>query len=485
MIKNRKAECALFLCMAAAVMFLVPPIQAVENKGKSMSAVETLMHSDRNIMELDGMLNHSYRAAMRAVSDRKKLKQEQLTWLKAVRSACKTTDCLEDVYCDRINELHDLEIKTLGVIEKPLTDDEARDICRTMAKLADTGELSLMAVPGKAFSKLDEADKQAGWGLSAAELAKVVSFMENDGAYESYEPSEIFKLKLKPASKPVLFGDFKTLGKCYSFIVHNLSMILSSDHVGATGDSQIDLAEEMVGLDNRDTVERYEGDSGEDVGNWTLGGREYPVLYRGRYYLVTKNTWHTLDPINKLAWITPVGDLRDLALFSYDESLMTVISTNDVSLSTGISRGEIEPLEFEYFSSGGKLMEKTAGMRVETAEILKADINGDRVVDNIVRFEFNIGGCGYAEKWIEVLSKDLKRIVKNELSRILSKYSVSEFYRYKGKYYLRSSDGHSGIFRFDKGKLIRVCTIENKTKTTMVRYAPFNPKKNETQNEEE
>ena len=459
-----------------AMIFFELTAQAAQNKEESLTAVERLMRSD-HIMELDGMLNHSYRAAMRAVADRKKLKQEQIAWLKTVRSACKTTDGLEDVYCDRINELHDLEIKALGVIEKPLTDDEAREICRTMAKLADAGELSLMAVPGKAFSKLDETDKRAGWGLSAAELAKVVSFMENDGVYENNVPSEIFKLRLKPASKPVLFGDFKTFGKCYSFIIHNLSMILSSDHVGATGDSQTDQTEEMVGLDNRDTVERYEVDSEEEVGVWTLGGRDYPVVYRGRYYLVTKNTWHTLWPIGKLAWITPDGELRDLALFSTDESHMTVISTNDEGLSSNIARGIIKPLTFKDFPAGRKLMEKT-GERVSSTGLLKVDINGDGVVDNIASFEYSSGvGCGYTQSWIEVLSKDLKRIEKNELSKLLSKYSVSEFYRYKGKYYLRGSDGNSGIFRFDKCKLTRVCTIENKTKTTMVRYAPFNPKK--------
>jgi len=156
-----------------------------------------------------------------------------------VRNTCKTTDCLEDVYCDRINELHDLEIKTLGVIEKPLTDDEARDICRTMAKLADSGELSLMAVPGKNFSTLDESDKIAGWGLDQKELKKVVSFIEKEGGYVSNEPSCIFKLRLKPKSKHVLFGEFYGIGSCSTSDFFNLSN-LKIFHESHTNDG-IDL----------------------------------------------------------------------------------------------------------------------------------------------------------------------------------------------------------------------------------------------------
>jgi len=280
---------------------------------------------------------------------------------------------------------------------------------------------------------------------------------------------------------PLVFGEFMTLGTCVTTIVHNLSMIAHSDPVGATGDSQTDQTEEPVGLDNRDTAEHYEGDGEEETTVWTWGGWDYPVVFRGRYYIVTSNNYH----LSKLAWITPEGEIRDLALFSTEESHISVISTNDESLSSGIARGTIKPLEFKDFPAGHKLMEKK-GERVDTAGLLSADINGNGVMENIASFSV-YSGCfsSHTQTWLEVLSKDLKRVVKNELSKLLSKYSASEFYCYKGKYYLRGSDGHSGIFRFDKGKLTRVCTIENKTKTAMVRYTPFNPKKIETKSEEE
>ena len=456
--------------IVAAATCLGMSASGSEKNGKTLTAVESLMRSDTRIMELDGMLNHSYRAAMRAVAYRKTLKQEQIAWLRTVRNPCKTTDCLEDVYCDRINELHDLEIEALNVIEKPLTDDEARDICRSMAKLADNGKLSLMAVPGKSFSQLDDADKGAGWALNPLEMEQVVSLIEYDGRYASNKPLNVFKLRLNPASEPVLFGEFTTSGTCPSGVVHNLSMFVSSDDAGET-DDQANQTGELTGLDNRDTIELYDDDGVEDVGSWTWGHRDYPVVYHGRHYLVT-----TGRHLSKVAWITPGGKFRDLALYSTWEAYGSYCSEPNDRPTERIINGSIRPLTFKDYPACLKLVEKK-DERLLTAHLLKADVNRDGIEDNIVKFEYHPDpGCWHKESWFQVLSNDLKRIEKNALSKLLAQYSITDFYHNKGKYYFSSSGKYSGIFRFDKGKISRVGTTTYSTSTDMVRYAPFNPR---------
>jgi len=71
MIMTKKTLSVLAGFLMIAMICFGLSAQAAQN----LTAVERLMRSDQRIMELDGMLNHSYRAAMRAVSDRKKLKQ--------------------------------------------------------------------------------------------------------------------------------------------------------------------------------------------------------------------------------------------------------------------------------------------------------------------------------------------------------------------------------------------------------------------------
>jgi len=347
MIKNRKAVCALFLCMTAVLTFLVPPIQAVENKGKSMSAVETLMHSDQNIMELDGMLNHSYRAAMRAVSDRKKLKQEQIAWLKKVRNVCKTTDCLEDVYCDRINEFHDLEIKELGVIDKPLTDDEVKAIFRTLAKLADNGELSLMAVPGKAFSRLDEADKRAGWWIDPLKLKKITDYY-GYSEFEDWGPDVVFKLRLNPESEPVLFGKFWYPGSCPNSEIFDFStdidmmVVQENKEVESKDVSKVESNLDQNEEDPDKTAESFEGDDGTEGSYWAdWGGNDYPIVYRGRYFIVTSD-YRNKNHLLQIDWPTR-------GLFLCKDSHKAVISSDIESLSSGVVTGKIKPLTFKSF----------------------------------------------------------------------------------------------------------------------------------------
>jgi uncharacterized protein len=68
--------------------------------------VEKAVCSDDQLSTLDDQLSESYMVALTSVADEKKLKAEQIAWLKNVRNKCVDNDCLEKAYLTRLLALN-------------------------------------------------------------------------------------------------------------------------------------------------------------------------------------------------------------------------------------------------------------------------------------------------------------------------------------------------------------------------------------------
>ncbi len=72
---------------------------------KAAASVEKLICSDEATSTLDSDLDRAYKVAIEKSKNKDGLKQQQRTWLKEQRNACKDTGCLTKTYQVRIDEL--------------------------------------------------------------------------------------------------------------------------------------------------------------------------------------------------------------------------------------------------------------------------------------------------------------------------------------------------------------------------------------------
>lgn len=77
------------------------------NCAKASTLVEKAICSDSQLSNLDDLLMQTYKRTVLNTTDKKLLKNEQLTWLKS-RNQCTDTNCIREAYEMRINELNTL-----------------------------------------------------------------------------------------------------------------------------------------------------------------------------------------------------------------------------------------------------------------------------------------------------------------------------------------------------------------------------------------
>lgn len=99
--------------VVAAPMAPAAPAPAADNSPfapsfdcvKVSTGLERLICSDRELSKLDVELNSAYSNAREKSLDKKKLKSEQIGWVKTSRNACSERSCMVTAYQQRIEEL--------------------------------------------------------------------------------------------------------------------------------------------------------------------------------------------------------------------------------------------------------------------------------------------------------------------------------------------------------------------------------------------
>lgn len=101
---------------AVAVTINSPPAQPPQQSqdsnwapsydcSKVRSGPERLICSNKQLSEVDVRLSRAYAEFLNKTPDRQTAKMEQISWLKNVRDACSTTECMLNAYSIRIAEL--------------------------------------------------------------------------------------------------------------------------------------------------------------------------------------------------------------------------------------------------------------------------------------------------------------------------------------------------------------------------------------------
>ncbi|MCX7091980.1 MAG: lysozyme inhibitor LprI family protein [Methylobacter sp.] len=105
LIRMNNPKTLLFITISVGILlFTLESHAAGFNCAKASTFVEKTICSEKQLSDLDDLLAQTYKKAASNVTDKKTLKSEQLVWLKN-RNQCKDTDCLKDVYEERIKEL--------------------------------------------------------------------------------------------------------------------------------------------------------------------------------------------------------------------------------------------------------------------------------------------------------------------------------------------------------------------------------------------
>lgn len=93
----------------AGVVALSGSLQATSfDCAKASTNIEKMICASPPVSNMDEQLAVAYKAALEKVADKDGLKQQQRTWLKETRNACKDSTCLFEVYQKRLIELRKL-----------------------------------------------------------------------------------------------------------------------------------------------------------------------------------------------------------------------------------------------------------------------------------------------------------------------------------------------------------------------------------------
>lgn len=72
---------------------------------KASTAIEGMICGSAELAELDSRLAEAYREVRQRADDPEAEKREQVEWVRTVRGACKTVQCLQEAYAVRVNDL--------------------------------------------------------------------------------------------------------------------------------------------------------------------------------------------------------------------------------------------------------------------------------------------------------------------------------------------------------------------------------------------
>lgn len=86
-------------------LFLHTAYSASFDCNRANGFVEKTICADKELSKLDSLLDSSYQKAIDEADQPSQVKDNQRTWIKKTREACKSVDCLKQTYKQRIEEL--------------------------------------------------------------------------------------------------------------------------------------------------------------------------------------------------------------------------------------------------------------------------------------------------------------------------------------------------------------------------------------------
>jgi uncharacterized protein len=452
--------------ISATLLSLPFASQAGINCDANLTPVETMICKDNWLLELDGRLNSSFESALKVTPNKPALVHEQREWLKTKRNKCSNRDCLNLAYTTRV-EVLDLikllwldiyQVKSQGILESDLSNNDAAGICSSLASLSDEGNLTRLSIHGQEQWTSNSEDIPDGWKLTEVEK-------NNFGS-----PSIVYRLQLKNKGESVRFGTIQNGGSCGNEQFFNLSF--SSETWGNNGIEKVD-------------------DPNDEI-RWTrFGGYEYPIYYKGRYFLITDN-FRARAP-TMISWVKPNGKTRPLCLLSIENRERIVSSAKNEKFCLSVAKGVVKPLKWENIAAKIPLSTNSPNYREEFVtryqnyadkiSLLRLDINGDGKSENVGHLTYNSeAGCGSTRQWLSVLADDLGKVETNLLNEIFGKLDDSShlyIYQDGNRYYIDASTDSSGegVLHIQGNQIEQTCSFKIKNHTKVSRLFDVSPAK--------
>lgn len=380
---------------------------------------------------LDRQLNDIYRQAQTVVVDKSVLRQEQRKWLQTVRNPCPDLECLMTVYQHRVAELSLRFINAAPITNQLLSNSDARETCEAVADMASRGSLAPLEIPGFRLDFVKHTVPK-DWALSTKEQA---AFNK-----QLLQPQQVYRLRLQSSQQHERFISLADRGSAHSeSIIHLRFALNAKDAVDPVPDPN-----ELI--------------------RWThWGGKDYPIHYKKRMYLVTSDI---SDPnsVNMVSWIKPDGHSRPLCLIEAEPSRLSVASAEQPELCTSIAGGKLSPLTWIDASErlGGEGW-KRYGERGDRLDLLKLDLDSDGRPENVGRFLYNsMAGTGGVRVWLALLSDDLSSKIRTILDEgvIGTDRDSLNIYSAQGQYYISL---HDTIVQLRGDQIRKICEFDRVT----------------------
>ena len=400
---------------------------------------ELLMCESAQLQQLERSLDAAYKGAFRVTKNQNRLKTQHAIWLTSERNNCLDETCLIQAYRQRISRLKTEQIKLSKVLGEPLTDVQAREVCTSLASTADRGELASYAVPATPVSS----------------PIKIERLPEDVLGLFAEPPSQVFELNLGNTGSLTKFANYFTGGTCASISVVNLDRLQRREF---------------------NSTEKEEVDDTEDMIRWAYwGGGDYPILYRGRYFMVTTDLRDDND-LNLVSWIKPNGKVRPLCLFEAKPGKRTVRRTQNPALCAAVASDDLQPLSPEMLlppnsakpedapnTTAFQLAEfhKNFGRDVDGVHVHKVDVEGDGQQLTIGAFGFESGaGCGSSRRWLRNLTSDGTAIQEAPIDQRFKKLSrVINLFTWNKMFYVHAekTPNSDGLFSLSGTGINQVC----------------------------
>lgn len=423
-----------------AWFFLLEPVQAASfDCKKAQSKTEKLICSHGDLGELDEQLADVYARVKEVAPDKRALTQQQRDWMAGVRNACPDADCLSRVHRLRILELAGALVSLAPINDTLLSDEEGKSICSELATLNDGRKLKKLVVPGTHSIHIRGSSLESKYAVSDMETQ---TLRKNSSSYS--EALEVFRLRLKQRDDPVRFATAPTGGSCPSSTMFNLSLLLSTP-------------------DDSGGIEEVE-DLNDSLDMVHSGAHDYPILYRNRNFVITSARRDLSQP-SLVSWIRPNGMIRPLCLLGQQgHSKIVILKASNKKLCEVLVSRPSGPVDISDRIPDSSDRDEFVQRYVRYADSMKAyrlDINSDGKAENVGHFSYASGaGCGSNERWLSVLSPDLKMVIWSPLHQAMEELvDVAAIYTVNGQHYIEGATQRDslGLFQMRGTMLEQVC----------------------------
>ena len=289
---------------------------------------------------------------------------------------------------------HGVFAEKLSAFDKPLSNQEAQQICKNLANLADNKRLKAL------FVTPENSKKENRNGFLLPTYSEIEEKQLSDYADFAYRVAD-YLLPISAKNKATHFSRFAPRGTCHQENLFNPAILLKNKG-------------KYLGIETVD-------DPDNAVGWAHRGAIDFPLFYRERYFIATV-TGRQNDQLGLISWIKPDGNIRPLCAFDSKEINPKISQAKKPALCQKVLTGKVQalPWQEDVPQEGFREFQKKWDFSLATKQELDIDNDGRRETIGLFRHDSG-AGCGGAYLWLNALNEEGGKIVSSPLDPIFNK----------------------------------------------------------------